>query len=265
MCGGILDRGDGVADAGLADVLDLGGDEADFAGAKLRQLLDLGPHTAYAVDQMFGPTDHELDVLALLDDAVHDADQNDDAQIGVIPTVDQHRLQRRIPVALGRGDFGDDGFQYVVDADARFGRRQHRLRCVETDHLLNFRAHLFGLGGGQVDLVEDGHDLMVMLDGLIDIGQRLRLNPLRRVDDQQRAFACGKAARHFIGEVDMARRVHQVQFVQLTVARGVIEAHGLRLDGDAAFLFDVHIVEHLRRHFPVGQAPGALDQAVGQG
>jgi hypothetical protein len=38
-------------------------------------------------------------------------------------------------------------------------------------------ATLFGLGGGQVDLVEDRHDLVIRVDGLVDIGERLRLDP----------------------------------------------------------------------------------------
>ena len=63
----------------------------------------------------------------------------------------------------------------------------------------------------------------------------------------------------------MARRVHQVQFIGLAVFRDIVEAHRLRLDGDAALLLDIHVVEHLRAHLAIGQAPGALDQAVGQG
>ena len=70
--------------------------------------LELGPHTADAVDQMLGAGGHELDLLALFDDAVDDADQDDDAQIGVVPAVDQHGLERRGAVSLGRGDAGDD-------------------------------------------------------------------------------------------------------------------------------------------------------------
>ncbi len=50
----------------------------------------------------------------------------------------------------------------------------------------------FGLGGGEVDLVDDRHDLVVVLDRLVDVGERLRLDALRRVDDQQRAFAGGE-------------------------------------------------------------------------
>ena len=50
--GGALGVGDGVADAGLGDFLDLRGDEADLAGAELGQLLDLGAEAADAVDQV---------------------------------------------------------------------------------------------------------------------------------------------------------------------------------------------------------------------
>src|SRR5690606_2729097 len=91
--GGLLRVGDRVADAGLADILDLGGDEADLAGAELAQLLDLGLEDADAVDQVGGAGLHEPDLLAFPDRAVDDADQDDDAEIGVVPRIDEHRLQ----------------------------------------------------------------------------------------------------------------------------------------------------------------------------
>ncbi len=50
--GGLAGVGDGVADAGLGDFLDLRGDEADLAGAELAQLLDLGAEAADAVDEV---------------------------------------------------------------------------------------------------------------------------------------------------------------------------------------------------------------------
>ena len=64
---------------------------------------------------------------------------------------------------------------------------------VEADDLLDLLPHALRVGGGQVDLVDDRHDLMVVLDRLIDVGEGLRLDALRGVDDQQRAFARGEA------------------------------------------------------------------------
>ena len=133
-----------------------------------------------------------MDFLALADHAVDDADQDDDAEVGVVPAVDEHRLQRRAAVALGRGDALDDRVEHFLDADARLGAGHDRVRGVEPDHFLDLGADLFGLGGGEVDLVDDGDDLMVVLDRLVDVGERLRLDSLRRVDDEQRAFARGE-------------------------------------------------------------------------
>ena len=135
---------------------------------------------------------------------------------------------------------------------------------VEPDHVLDLLAHPVGFRGGEIDLVEDRHDLVIVVERLIDIGERLRLHPLRGIDHQQRALAGGEAAVHLIGEIDMARRVDQVQLVELAVLGAVIEAHGLRLDGDAALALDVHGIEHLLLHLPRGQAAAELDQPVCQ-
>ena len=63
----------------------------------------------------------------------------------------------------------------------------------------------------------------------------------------------------------MAGRVHQVELVGFAVLGGIVEADRLRLDGDAAFALDIHIVEHLFLHLALGQAAAELDHAVGQG
>ncbi len=259
--GGLAGVGDGVADAGLGDFLDLRGDEADFARAELGELLDLGAEAADAVDQVGGAGGHELDLLALADRAVDHAHEDDHAEIGVVPAVDEHRLERSSGVALGRRNLVDDRLEHFLDADAGFRAGKHRLARVEADDLLDLLPHALGVRGGEVDLVDDGDDLVVVLDRLIDVRQRLRLDALGRVDDQQRAFARGEAARHFVGEVDVAGGVHQVELVTVPG-----EPHGLRLDGDPALALDVHVVEHLRvaGHLAVGQAAGRLDQPVGE-
>ena len=170
----------------------------------------------------------------------------------------------------GRGDARDERLERVLDADARLGAGEHRAALfprsggLDADDLLDFLGHALRFGGGQVDLVDDGDDLVVVLDRLVDIGQRLRFHPLRRVHHQQRALARGQAAADLIGEVDVAGRVHEVQLIGLAIARGVVEAHGLRLDRDAPLLLDVHVIKDLLGHLPVGQPPGKLDQPISQ-
>ncbi len=62
----------------------------------------------------------------------------------------------------------------------------------------------------------------------------------------------------------MAGRIHQVEDIILAIERLVIKPHRLRLDGDAALLLDIHVVEHLLGHVPRGHGPRLLDKAVGE-
>ena len=256
--------GDGVADAGVGHFLDRGGEEADLAGAELLGVHHLRREHADAVDLVGGAGAHHADALALPEHAVDDAQQHHDAEIAVVPAVDEQRLEGRVAVALGRRQAGDDAFQHLGNVEAGLGRDQDRVRGVEPDHVLDLLLHLFGLGRRQVDLVEDRHDLVIVVDRLIDVGERLRLDALGGVDHQQRAFAGGERAVDLVGEIDVARRVDQVEHVVLAVARAVVEPHGLRLDGDAALALDVHGVEHLLHHLALGEPAGGLDQPVGQ-
>ena len=262
--GGLLLVGDGVADAGVGHFLDGRGEEADVARTERVHRHHLRGEDAEALDLVGGVGAHHQDALALAHLAVDDAHQDDDAEIGVVPAVDQHRLQRRVDVALRRRQAGDDRLQHVVDAEAGLGRDHHRVGGIEADHLLDLLLDALRLGGGQVDLVEDRHDLVVVVDRLVDVGERLRLDALAGVDDEQRALAGGERARHLIGEVDVARRVHQIEDVGLAVLGRIFEAHRLRLDGDAALALDVHRIEHLILHLAGGEAAGALDEAIGQ-
>ncbi len=62
----------------------------------------------------------------------------------------------------------------------------------------------------------------------------------------------------------MARRVDEVQDVLLAVERRVVEAHRVRLDGDAALALEVHAVEHLRLHLAGLQGAREFEEAIGQ-
>ena len=105
---------------------------------------------------------------------------------------------------------------------------------------------------------------MAGVERVIDVGERLRLDALAGVDHQQRALAGRERARHLIGEVDVAGRVHQVENVGLAVLGLVFEPDGLRLDGDAALALDVHGIEHLLDHVARRHRSGLLDQPVGE-
>ena len=71
-------------------------------------------------------------------------------------------------------------------------RGEDGLDGVEPDDFLDFLPNAFRVRRGQVDLVDDRDDFVVVLDRLVDIGQGLRFDALGGVDDQERAFARGE-------------------------------------------------------------------------
>ena len=186
VCGRALVLGDGIADAGVGDFLDRSGDEAELAGAELVDGEHLRREHAGALDRIFGAGAHHADGLALFQHAIDDAHEDDDAEIGIVPAIDQHGLQRLGAVAFARRrQLVDDGFQHIRNAEAGLGGDQHGLARIDADDFLDLLADTLRLGGGKIDLVQNHDDLVVVVDGLVDIGQRLRLDALRGIDDKQ--------------------------------------------------------------------------------
>src|SRR3546814_4773909 len=98
---------------------------------------------------MLGATCHELDLQPLLENAVHYTDQNDHAQIRIVPAIHEHSLQRRCAIALRCRDLRDDLFEYRVNADAGFGGSKHRFGRVKADNILYLMPYLFRLRCGR--------------------------------------------------------------------------------------------------------------------
>ena len=85
--------------------------------------------------------------------------------------------------------------------------------------LFDLLANALGLRRRQIDLVDDRNDFQIVMQRQIGIGERLRLHALRRVHHQQRAFARLQAARNFVGEIHVARRVDQIELILVAVFR----------------------------------------------
>lgn len=62
----------------------------------------------------------------------------------------------------------------------------------------------------------------------------------------------------------MARRVHEIQGIGFAILGRIGQAHGLRLDGDTAFLLQLHIVQNLLFHLTGCERTAGLDQPVSQ-
>ena len=93
---------------------------------------------------------------------------------------------------------------------------------------------------------------MPRINRLIDIGECLRLHTLGRIHDKQRTLTSGERPADFIGEVHMARCVHQIQHIGFAILGGIGQANRLRLDGDAALPLQLHVIQDLFLHFARG-------------
>ena len=85
--------GDGVANTRICHFFDGCSKEADFSGSEMVEHFLLGTEDADSFDLIACVRRHQRDALALLQVAVDDAYEHDDAEIRVVPAVDEHRLQ----------------------------------------------------------------------------------------------------------------------------------------------------------------------------
>ena len=106
---------------------------------------------------------------------------------------------------------------------------------------------------------------MIGINGLIYIGQRLRLNPLGAVHHQKRSFDRTHGPADFICKIHMTRRVNQIEDVTFAILCIIFNAHRIGFDGDAPLTFDIHRVEKLLFHIAILNGPRRLDQTIGQG
>ena len=104
----------------------------------------------------------------------------------------------------------------------------------------------------------------MILDRQVCVGKRLCFHTLRRVNDEQSALTGGEAPGYLVAEVHVTGRVDQVEGVVLPVPSPIIQTHGRRLDRDPAFPLQVHGVQNLRRHLPLRERTGELQQPIRQ-
>ena len=116
---------DCVADAHIAHILEGARDEADFADIEVTEVNGLRLEAADVGDLEDLARVHELELHALLDVALHDADVGDDALVGVKERIEDQGRQRRVLIAFRRGDVVDDRVEDLLDANARLSRSQH--------------------------------------------------------------------------------------------------------------------------------------------
>ncbi len=188
---------------------------------------------------------------------VHHSNRADHAAVLIEVRVEDERLQRSVAVTRRWRDALDDRVEEVGHALARLGAHAQDRGGGDAEHALDLVGVEIGIGGGEVDLVQHRDDLEVVLEREVAIGEGLRLDPLRGVDDEHHAFAGRQRPGHLVSEVDVTRRVDEVQDVIAP-----LDAHVLGLDRDAALALEIHRVEVLLAHLPRVHCAGQLENPV---
>ena len=200
---------------------------------------------------------HELEPGAGDHPAVHHPDRRDDAAVLVVLGVEDQRLQRGVGVAGRRRDALADRVEQLGDALTGLGRDLQDVLRRDAEDLLDLHRIAVGVGRGQIDLVQRGDDLEVVLEREVAVRQRLRLDALGGVDDEHHPLAGGERPADLVAEVDVAGRVDQVQDVALPVHPDV-----LRLDRDPPLPLEVHRIEVLRAHVAGIDGAGQLEHPI---
>ena len=113
-----------------------------------------------------------------------DPDVGDHAAVDVIDRVEDHRPRRRVGVADRRRDVAADQVEQLLDALAGLGADPQHVVGVAADDVRDLGGVQVGLRRRQVDLVQHRDDVQVVLERQVEVGQRLRLDALRGVDEQ---------------------------------------------------------------------------------
>src|SRR5271156_5469196 len=261
---GIVRVGNGVANAHVRDGFDIRHDEPDLARAErfCAPLVRREMPQAHHLAQLVGA--HQANFHAIAQLAAENAHQPDHAFVHVIPTVEDERADGVLVGRFRRRDSRDDRFEHLVDADALLSAGQNRVRSIKPDDFLDLLLGTFDVGAGQIDFVDHGNNFETVIEREINVGERLRLDPLARVDHQQRALTCSQAARHFVREIHMPGRVDQVEYIAFAVLGRIVEPHRARLDRNPALALEVHRIQKLILRLAHRERAGALEDPIGE-
>ena len=261
---GLLDVGDGVAHADLHGTLDAGDDVAHIARRNPLAGAELELQHADFFSFIFPAGGDEFHLVADRDATVDDLEIRDDPPERIEHGVEDEGLQRRIRVSDRCRNLVHDGVKHGLHTYSRPRRDFIYILRLAAEKVTDLVRHDLHLCGVHIDLVEYRDDLQTVIDGLIEIGNGLRLDALGGVHDQQSPFARSDAAGYLVGEIHVAGSVDEVEKIGLPVP-AVLHLDGVALYSDAFLALKVHIVEHLVFHLAGIDRAGKLQQAVGEG
>ncbi len=132
-------------------------------------------------------------------------------------------------------------------------------------HICNRLLGPIDIRACEIDLIDHRNNGQVVRHRQIHIGNRLRLHPLRRVNQQESPLASRKTPRDLVGKVDMPRRIDQMQRIRLPVPGLVPDGHCMGLDRNATLPLEVHGIEDLIFGLSGSDCASSFQEPVSEG
>ena len=245
---GVPRIGNRVPNVRLGQGFDAGGHVTDLSRPQPLDGREGGTEHPYLVHGIGHVGRHEQDILSRGQGSVHDPHVADDASIVVVHGIEDQSLKGGVRVPPRGRNRPDDALQNLVDPPPVLRAGQDGVVGIQPHHVSDLLFGALGVGRGEVDFIDHRQNFESLLDRLIGVGNRLRLDPLRRVHDQERPFAGCQGARYLVAEVHVARRVDEVQNPFFTVRGRVVHTHRHQLDRDAPLPLQREGVQQLISH-----------------
>jgi hypothetical protein len=156
-------------------------------------------------------------------------------------------------------DFLDDAIEYRLDIFSGLRRDWYDILSRAPEEVDHLRTHSLDVRTREVDLIQHWDDREIILEGEIDIRQGLCLDPLSRIDHEDRSLGRGETAGNFILEVDMSRGIDQVELDSFPLHPDRSE-----LDRDTTLTLEIHLVKCLRLDLPLLECPRDLHESISE-
>ena len=158
----------------------------------------------------------------------------------------------------------NDLFQNFFNIQSCLGRNSRCIVCLKSDHILNLVDNALRICTWEIDLVNDRKHIQVMIQCQINIRQRLRLDTLCCIYDQNRPITGSKTSGNLIVKIDMPWCIDQVKNIFFSIISLINDSYSLRLDRDTSLSLKLHIIQHLRLHLTFCQCTRLLNNTVSQ-
>ena len=136
---------------------------------------------------------HHMNRHSFRDTSFFDTAEYDNAFIRIIEGIENQCLKRCIRISCRRRDLCHDLFQDLIYIKPCLCRDQWCILRFNSDHIFNLFDHTLRLCAWKIDLVDNRHDIQIMVQCQIYICQCLRFYALCRINDQDRSITGCKA------------------------------------------------------------------------